>query len=97
MKGDNNQSQLGDVIKDLLRIYKMEDKYNEVEIANAWQSLMGNAIMRMPRELRFRNGQLIVRLDSGVVKAEFSMAKDKIIKLMNEKLGKEIITDLYIK
>ncbi|MFZ6052227.1 DUF721 domain-containing protein [Halocola ammonii] len=97
MKRDSNQSQLGDVIKDLLKIYKMEDKYNEVEVANAWSDLMGNAIMRKTRELRFRNGQLMVRLDSGVIKEEFSMAKEKIIDLMNEKLGKNIITELYIK
>ena len=97
MKRESNQSQLGDVIKDLLKIYKMEDKYNEVEVANAWSDLMGNAIMRKTRELRFRKGQLMVRLDSGVIKEEFSMAKEKIIDLMNEKLGKNIITELYIK
>lgn len=96
MKREGNQNQLGEVIKDLLRIYKLEDKYNEVEIANTWQSLMGAAIMRKTREIRFRKGQLIVRIDSGVLKEEFSMSKDKIINLMNEKLGREVITEIYI-
>ena len=43
-----------------------------------------------------RKKTLIIYVDSGVLKEEFSMAKSKIVAMVNEHLGKDAIDDIQI-
>jgi len=94
-RGKSEES-VGDVLKDLIKIYRVEDKFNELDIIRAWEEVMGKAIVSKTRKIKVKKDVLIVYLDSGVLKEEFSYAKEKLIKLINDQLGKEVIRSVEI-
>lgn len=95
MRKDNAQS-LGAVIKDLMKVYGLDKKMDEVEVTNAWNELMGPAITNHTKEISVKNKVLRIKLDSGVLKEEFSYSKEKIVNLINEHLGKRVIQSVEI-
>ena len=95
-KRDRNTSAIGDVLGNLKKIYRLDDKFDEIDVTEAWKEIMGPAITSKTRKILVRNKTLIIYLDSGVLKEEFSMAKSKIVAMVNEHLEKEAITDVSI-
>lgn len=95
MRKDNAQS-LGAVIKDLMKVYGLDKKMDEVEVTNAWNELMGPAIINHTKEISVKNKVLRIKLDSGVLKEEFSYSKEKVVNLINEHLGKRVIQSVEI-
>ncbi len=95
-KRADNQQTMKQVVRDLLKIYGLEDKYMEVEVKTAWEELMGKAIAKKTRSIRLRKKVLTIQLDSGVLKEEFSYAKEKIAKLINDKVGQVVIEKVEI-
>jgi|TARA_B110000196_G_C20507248_1_gene369484 predicted nucleic acid-binding Zn ribbon protein len=95
-KRDRNTSPIGDVMGDLLKIYRLEDKFSEIDVVEAWKEIMGSAIASKTRKILVRKKVLIIYVDSGVLKEEFSMAKARIVTLINEHLGKEVISDVQV-
>lgn len=96
MKRKRNEESVGDVIKGLVRIYGLDQKFDELDAVKAWKDIMGEAIAAKTRRILVRNSTLILYLDSGVLKDELSHSKSKVIQLMNEHLGKEVITEVEI-
>ena len=87
---------MGDVIKNLLKVYGVDKKLNDMDVALAWKEVMGEPIANKTRTLKVSNKTLVIYLDSGVLKEEFSHAKQKIVKLMNDHLGRELLNDVKI-
>jgi predicted nucleic acid-binding Zn ribbon protein len=95
-KRDRNTSAIGDVLGNLKKIYRLDDKFDEIDVTEAWKELMGPAISGKTRRILVRKKTLIIYVDSGVLKEEFSMAKSKIVAMVNEHLGKDAIDDIQI-
>ena len=96
MSRRSNEQSLGSVIKDLLRVYGLNDRMDEIEVKDAWIELMGAAIDHKTRGIRLKKGVLSIQFDSGVLKEEFSFAKEKIKVLINDKIGREVIQEVRI-
>ena len=82
-----------DVIKDNIKLQKGIDL---IELKEAWANVMGNGVLSYTKEIQFKNGTLIVRLNSSVLREELSYGKDKIINLLNEKLNKVLIKNVKL-
>lgn len=95
-KRDGNTTSIGNVLGDLVKIYRLQGKFDEIDVIEAWKEVMGAPIASKTRKILVRNGTLIVYLDSGVLKEEFALAKTRIIKLINDHLGKEAIRKVEI-
>ena len=87
MARKSNAQSLGEVITDMLKIYRLDDKMREIDLGQAWKETMGQAVANRTKEVRLRKRTLIIRMDSGVMKEEFSYNKGKIADMLNEKLG----------
>lgn len=85
---------LKDCIGNLLETYKIKDKYDETFLINSWESIMGKAIASRTSKLFIKDKTLYVTLTSAPLKNELNMGKSKIIKFLNEKVGKEVITEV---
>lgn len=85
---------LKDCIGNLLETYKIKDKYDETFLINSWESIMGKAISSRTSKLFIKEKTLFVTLTSAPLKNELNLGKTKIIKFLNEKVGKEVITDV---
>jgi len=87
-------------IKDLMHNVLQENKLQKgidlISIQEAWASVMGNGVVSYTREVQFKNGTLLIRLTSSVLREELSYGKDKIVALLNEKLDKTLIKNIKL-
>ena len=92
------QSSLGDVLKDFISSRKkLERGLNKVSAQDAWHSVLGEAISKYTTEVLLERDTLYVRLSSSVLREELSYGKEKIIRLLNKELGKELIKKLILR
>ena len=93
----NNQSIVGDILNQIIKTNKLESGLNQVSVIDAWKNLMGNGVNNYTRSVSLRNNILYVELSSSVLREELSYGKDKIIKMINEELGKEVVKDVVLR
>jgi hypothetical protein len=88
-------------MKDLMDIFKQKHKLNpgldKVDVEKAWMNELGPAIKNYTDTIRFKNNILTVHLSSSTLREELSYGKTKIIKRLNESLGKELIQKLILR
>lgn len=96
MARKSNEQSLGEVITDLLKVYRLDSRMKELDVKDAWKAVMGEVVSRKTLNVKLRGKILVVSLDSGVMKEEFSYNKQRIIEIMNEKLGEEVIKEVQI-
>jgi predicted nucleic acid-binding Zn ribbon protein len=87
-------SPLKEVFEELLQAYKLQDRYHEGMVINAWGEMMGHTVSIRTSELSVRDKKLYVKLISGPVKKELMMNKSKILDLIADKFGNHIIEDI---
>jgi predicted nucleic acid-binding Zn ribbon protein len=93
----HNEHSIKDAIQKLLKVYKLDDKLAERRLISSWEEVMGKMIANHTKDLYVRNKQLFVTLDSSALRNELAMAKSKIIKMMNEAAGSDVINDVVLK
>jgi hypothetical protein len=93
----NNESAVGDILNQIIKTNKLESGLNQVSVIDAWKNLMGNGVNNYTRNVALRNGTLYVELTSAVLREELSYGKDKIIKMINEELGKDVVKDVVLR
>lgn len=97
-KRNAENSTLGDVLKDFIASNRKLDKgLNKVSAQDAWHNVMGEAISKYTTQVVLERDTLFVQLSSSVLREELSYGKEKIIKLLNEELGKELISKLILR
>ncbi|MBE7629694.1 DUF721 domain-containing protein [Tenacibaculum piscium] len=87
-------------IKDLLGSYIKEGNLNKgfqkIHIHEAWEKLMGAGVASYTSEVKLQNGTLIVRLTSSVLREELNYGKEKIIRMINEEIGENLIKKIML-
>ena len=85
---------IGDSIKALLQAYRLEGKLSEVNIVQSWEKIMGKPIAMKTKELYFKDHKLFVRLTSAPLKHELNMSKSKVIELLNQEAGTDVVKEV---
>lgn len=93
----HNEHSIKDAIESLLKVYKLDDRLAERRLINAWEEVMGKMIANHTKDLYIKHKQLFVILDSAALRNELSMARTKIVRMMNEAAGMEVINDVILK
>ncbi|MDQ3047457.1 MAG: DUF721 domain-containing protein [Bacteroidota bacterium] len=93
----NNEHTLKEVIEQMMKAYKLDDKLAERKLIGSWESVMGAMIANHTKDLYIKHKQLFVTLDSSALRNELSLAKSKIVKMLNEAAGGEVITDVILR
>ena len=93
----NEESPIGDVLKQFITQNKLEAGMDVVNVRDAWKNLMGNGVNNYTTEIQLKGSTLYVALSSAVLREELSYGKDKIIKMINEELRKDLITTLVLR
>ncbi len=88
---------IGDVLKEFVQSNKLDKGLKQVQVVDAWNGLMGPAIEKYTTNVKLSREKLYVELSSSVLREELSYGKQKIIKLMNEELGEEIIKEIVLR
>jgi hypothetical protein len=95
-KRHNDHLKLSDVLKDFVETNKLQGGLDKVDVRNAWEQLMGNGVNNYTTNIMLKQDTLYVRLSSSVLREELSYGKDKIITMLNESLGKDLIKKLVL-
>ena len=69
---------------------------DNIKVQKAWIKTMGKNIQKYTYKVVYKKGILYVKLKSSVLKEELTFEKTKVIKLINQELGKEYVKDLVI-
>ena len=93
----NENMSIGDVLKDFVSSSKLEQGLDKVNVREVWNREMGPAIQKYTTGLKLQNDTLYVQLSSSVLREELSYGKEKIIKMLNEELGKDLIQKLVLR
>ena len=96
-KRQNEHQHLSEALKGFIKANKLEKGIDKVEAQKAWANLMGNGVNNYTTSVELRNETLYVSLSSSVLREELSYGKTKIVKMLNEELGKELVKKLILK
>lgn len=88
---------IGDALKEFIGANRLEKGLDKVNAKEAWDLVMGNAISKYTTDVKLDRDTLYVQLSSSVLREELNYGKEKIIKLLNEEMGKEVIKKLILR
>ena len=88
---------MGDALREFMDKSRMKPRLNEVRIQENWEQIMGKTISRYTEHLQLIDGKLLISTSVAPLKQELSYSKDKIIKLVNEKLGEPVVREVVIR
>lgn len=97
MKRNNENIKLSDALQDFVSHNKLQTGLDKVNARDVWNQQMGPAIEKYTTSLKLEGSTLYVQLSSSVLREELSYGKEKIIRIMNENLGKELIKKLVLR
>ncbi|TBX69143.1 DUF721 domain-containing protein [Flavobacterium silvisoli] len=93
----SNESSIGEVLKAFIETNKLQSGMDKIDVQAAWKSLMGNGVNSYTQEVILKGSTLYVSLTSAVLREELSYGKTKIITMINEELGKEVVKDIILR
>lgn len=96
-KRHNDHQKIGDILASFVENSKLEKGLDMVRVEKAWQELMGNGVQNYTTSVKLHKDTLYVSLSSSVLRQELSYGKEKIIALINEELGKTVISKLILR
>lgn len=85
---------IGQAIQQLLNRYHIKSKFDEANLINSWEILVGKPVAKRTKKLYIRNKVLFVELESPALKYDLSIHKSKIIDLLQKEFGTEVVKDL---
>lgn len=94
MNGFTNHISL--IIKKLVKDNNLTYGIQKAQVKEIWERLMGASIAKMTTSVELNADVLYVRLSRPAVSQELNFGKEKIIKMLNEELGDEVIKKLVI-
>ena len=96
-KRHNDQQKIDDLLKSFVKENKLEKGLDKVNVEAAWRDLMGKGVNNYTNSVKLHQDTLYVELSSSVLREELSYGKDKIVTMLNEALGKNLITKLILR
>lgn len=93
----SNQQSIRAVIKRLLKNQKLEGRLKELDVLNNCEEVLGKNLMKYISNLSFRDGILVIKIKSAVVRNELSYQRNEILKKINQKTAKEIVKEIILK
>ncbi|MDT0554735.1 DUF721 domain-containing protein [Patiriisocius hiemis] len=96
-KRNHEPNPMGDILKDFISNNKLQKGLDKVAINEVWHEVMGPGVSGYTTQVKLDGSTLYIQLSSSVLREELSYGKEKIVKLLNETLGKQLITKLVLR
>jgi predicted nucleic acid-binding Zn ribbon protein len=97
MKRNHEPIKIQDLVNQFIEQNDLTSGLDAVNVQELWGELMGPGVMSYTQSVALRGSTLTVVLTSSVLRSELSMGKQKIIDMMNEGLGKNLIEHIYLR
>ena len=96
-KRQNSNLPLSEALNEFIKENKLQKGMDKVDTRQAWANLMGNGVNNYTTGVELKNETLFVSLSSFVLREELSLGKTKIIAMINEELGRELVKKLVLR
>ncbi|MEH6680859.1 MAG: DUF721 domain-containing protein [Sediminicola sp.] len=96
-KRKNEHVPLSEVLREFIQENSLQKGMDRVNAREAWKNLMGNGVNNYTTEIELKNDTLYVSLSSSVLREELSHGRSKIITMINEEMGKEVVKKLVLR
>jgi hypothetical protein len=96
-KRNNEHISIADALKEFVETNKLEQGLDKINVQETWANLMGNGVNNYTTGITLQRNTLYVQLSSSVLREELSYGKQKIIAMLNEALGKELIKKIVLR
>ena len=93
-KGDANLSTVGEALNELLRTYRLQQKFDATRLISSWERLMGSPIARRTKRVFVKDRKLFVELSSAPLKHELTLSKRMILDIFDQEFGKKMLEDI---
>lgn len=93
MKRTDYQS-IGDVCRMAFEEFNMTARLLEVRACDYWLQLVGPGIAARTTRPRVARGIMRIGVESAPLRHELTMNRSQMIRLINERLGREVISDI---
>ena len=93
----SNESSISDVLNEFIQSNKLQPRIDQIAVKEAWKNLMGNGVNNYTKNIMLKNNTLYVELTSAVLREELSYGKDKIVKMINEELRRDVVTAVVLR
>lgn len=96
-KRENDNLSMKEALSAFIQKNKLEKGIDKVDAREAWARLMGNGVNNYTTDIELRNDTLFISLSSSVLREELSLGKSKIITMINEEIGKDLVKKLVLR
>ncbi|PXY42573.1 DUF721 domain-containing protein [Flavobacterium cheongpyeongense] len=93
----NNESTIGAVLQQIIEVNKLQSGMDQIDVRDAWKELMGSGVNTYTKNVILKGSTLYVELGSAVLREELSHGKSKIVKMINEELGRDVVKDVVLR
>jgi predicted nucleic acid-binding Zn ribbon protein len=95
MSNKKNEFQsVGQAIRNMLNSYRLSNKYDEANIIESWERLVGKPIASRTKKVFIRNKVLFVEFDSPTMRHDFSLHKAEVLEVFRKEFGDGVITEI---
>jgi predicted nucleic acid-binding Zn ribbon protein len=92
-RGGDAQS-VGQAIRDLLNSYQLTSKFDEANLIQSWERMVGKPIAKRTRKLFIKNRVLFVEFDSPTMRHDFSLHKAHVLEMFRKEFGDGVIAEI---
>ncbi|WP_026753128.1 DUF721 domain-containing protein [Sediminibacter sp. Hel_I_10] len=96
-KRHNDNMPISDILKEFVESNKLQAGLDKVDVREAWNKMMGNGVNNYTTDVQLDRDTLYVALSSSVLREELSYGKQKIVDMLNESIGKNVIKKLVLR
>ncbi|MGB5668675.1 MAG: DUF721 domain-containing protein [Maribacter sp.] len=96
-KRKNDNLPLSEALKYFIKENRLQKGIDKVNVNEAWIKLMGNGVNNYTTAIELHNDTLYVSLSSSVLREELSHGKSKILIMLNEELGKDLVKKIVLR
>ena len=93
---NNEANPLSDLMKYFIKANNLEQGFQKINVEEEWVKLMGPGVKSYTEKISLKGGTLIVKISSAALRTELSYGKEKILTMMNEALGEELIKKVIL-
>jgi len=92
-----NYMTLGDLMKDFVKEYGLEQGLERTKIFSSWDKVVGQKYAQMTSYKFFKDGKLFCTINSSVARSQLFMKREQIRAMLNNELGRDTVTDIILK
>jgi len=96
-KRQNDHFPISIILQEFVETNHLQTGLDKVNVQDAWAQMMGKGVNNYTTNVQLENDTLYVQLSSSVLREELAYGKEKIISMLNESIGKELIKKLILR